>query len=321
MKPLRLVPDNTNFDFFKPMRFWLAVSILGVVATCILLPIRGLNFGVDFLGGTLILAEFPEHRDISEYRELLSGLEVGDVAVTEASGGSGGQVVLMRVGTLGDDVAEGANPVAMLQTAIDAAFPGATYLQVDTVGGKVSGELVWTGVFAVGLALAAVMVYVWLRFEWQFALGAVISLLHDVIVTVGVFSLLQLEFDLTIVAGLLTIIGFSINDTVVVFDRVRENLRKFKKTPLQEVVNLALNETLSRTVMTVVTTLIALFALLFFGGPVVFGFAFSAIFGIVVGTYSSIWVASAIVLRLGVKRDWSSAGEAEGAGKLRKSKA
>ncbi|MBP7002423.1 protein translocase subunit SecF [Amaricoccus sp.] len=318
MKLLRLVPDHTNFDFFRPMRFWLAVSLIGTIATFVILPIRGLNFGVDFLGGTLILAEFPEHRDISEYRELLSGLDVGDVAVTEASGGSGGQVVLMRIGTLGDEVAHDTNPVARVQSAIDVAFPGATYLQVDTVGGKVSGELVWTGVLAVGLALAAVMVYVWLRFEWQFAIGAVVSLLHDVVVTVGVFSLLQLEFDLTIVAGLLTIIGFSINDTVVVFDRVRENLRKYKRTPLKEVINLALNETLSRTAMTVVTTLIALFSLLFFGGPVVFGFAFASIFGIVVGTYSSIWVASAIVLWFGVKRDWSGkAGEAEG--KLRKS--
>ena len=155
------------------------------------------------------------------------------------------------------------------------------------------------------------MVYVWLRFEWQFGVGAVVSLLHDVIVTVGVFSLFQLQFDLTIVAALLTIIGFSINDTVVVFDRVRENLRKYKKMPLRDVMNLSLNETLSRTMMTVVTTLIALFALLIFGGPVVFGFAFATIFGIVIGTYSSIWVASAIVLWLGVKRDWGpKSGEA-----------
>lgn len=319
MKLLRLVPDHTNFDFFKPMRFWLAVSLLGVIATVVLLPIRGLNFGVDFLGGTLILAEFPQKNDVADYRQLLSGLGAGDVAVTEASGGSGGQVVLMRLGTSGDEVTDQDNVVGRVQTAIDAAYPGVKYLQVDTVGGKVSGELVWTGVFAVGLALAAVMVYVWLRFEWQFALGAVVSLLHDVVVTVGVFSLFQLPFDLTVVAGLLTIIGFSINDTVVVFDRVRENLRKFKKTPLQEVMNLSLNETLSRTAMTVVTTLIALFSLLIFGGPVVFGFAFASIFGIVVGTYSSIWVASAIVLWLGVKRDWTSPAGTDG--KLSKSKA
>ena len=207
-----------------------------------------------------------------------------------------------------------------MQEKLNATFPGAKYLQVDNVGGKVSGELVYTGVLAVALALLAIMAYVWLRFEWQFALGAVISLLHDVIVTIGVFSLLQLQFDLTIVAALLTIIGFSINDTVVVFDRVRENLRKYKKMPLKEVMNLALNETLSRTFMTVFTVLIALASLLFFGGPVVFGFAFATIFGVVIGTYSSIWVASAIVLWLGVKRDWATKGESKagtqfGAGK------
>jgi preprotein translocase SecF subunit len=226
------------------------------------------------------------------------------VAVTEASGGSGGQVVLMRIGTTGDEAAGQAEVVPRVQAALNAAFPGAVYLQVDTVGGKVSDELVRTGVFAVLLALLAIMVYVWLRFEWQFGVGAVVALLHDVIVTVGIFSILQLQFDLTIVAALLTIIGFSINDTVVVFDRVRENLRKYKKVPLRDVFNLALNETLGRTLMTVTATLIALFALLLFGGPVTWGFAFAVIFGIVTGTYSSIWVASAIVLWLGVKRDW-----------------
>jgi preprotein translocase subunit SecF len=311
MRRLRLVPDDTKIDFFRPMRFWLAVSALGVLATLIILPLRGLNYGVDFLGGTLILAEFPEHRDIGDYRAVLSGLDLGDVAVTEASGGSGGQVVLMRIGTAGREAAGQPDFIPRVQAAIDAAFPGATYLQVDNVGGKVSGELVWTGIIAVLLALLAIMIYVWLRFEWQFGVGAVISLLHDVIVTVGVFSVLQMQFDLTIVAALLTIIGFSINDTVVVFDRVRENLRKYKKTPLKDVMNLALNETLGRTLMTVTTTCIALFALLFFGGPVVFGFAFAVIFGILIGTYSSIWVASAIVLWLGVKRDWGpKSGEA-----------
>jgi preprotein translocase subunit SecF len=309
MKHFRIIPDDTNFDFFKPMRFWLAVSTLGVLLTLIILPIRGLNYGVDFLGGTLILVEFPQHRDIGEYRAVLDGLDLGEVAVTEASGGSGGQVVLMRIGASGETESAQAEIVPRVQEALNAAFPGATYLQIDNVGGKVSGELVQTGIIAVVVALFAIMVYVWLRFEWQFGVGAVVSLLHDVIVTVGVFSVLQLQFDLTIVAALLTIIGFSINDTVVVFDRVRENLRKYKKMPLRDVMNLALNETLSRTFMTVFTVLIALFALLLFGGPVVFGFAFAVIFGILCGTYSSIWVASAIVLRLGVKRDWATKSE------------
>ena len=302
---LRLISDNPSIDFFRPMRFWLAVSLIGVLGTLIVLPIRGLNYGVDFLGGTLILAEFQETRDIGEYRSLLNGLALGDVSVTEASGGSGGQVVLMRVGS-GGDAGPGHNEaVPAVQSALDGAFPGVEYLQIDSVGGKVSAELVRTGAVAVLVALLAIMAYVWVRFEWQFSVGAVVALLHDVIVTIGVFSVLQLPFDLNIVAALLTIIGFSINDTVVVFDRVRENLRKYKKMPLQDLMNLALNETLSRTMMTVATVMIALFALLFFAGPVTFGFSFAVIFGVLIGTYSSIWVASAIVLWLGVKRDWS----------------
>ncbi len=307
----RFIAETPNFDFFKPMKFWLAVSILGVVLTIVILPIRGLNYGVDFLGGTLILAEFPEHRDIGEYRAVLGELGLGEPTVTEASGGSGGQVVLMRVGNP-EDAGEGAAPVAdQVRAALDGAFPGVKYLQVDQVGGKVSDELVTSGIIAIGLALLAIMIYVWLRFEWQFAVGAVISLFHDAVVVVGVFSLLQLQFDLTIVASLLTIIGYSINDTVVVFDRVRENLRKYKKMPLREVLNLSLNETLSRTMMTIFTVLIAVVSLLIFGGPVTFGFALATTIGLIVGTYSSIWVATAIVLRLGVKRDWGpKSGEA-----------
>ncbi len=304
---LRLIPDDINLDFFKPLRFWLAVSLLGVVATVIILPIRGLNYGVDFLGGTLILAEFPERQDVGVYRETLSRLNLGEPTVTEASGGSGGQVVLMRVGTP-ETLPADAPPVAdQVQAALTAAFPGVIYLQVDQVGGKVSDELVMTGVLAVGLSLLAIMVYVWLRFEWQFALGAVVSLFHDVVVVVGIFSLFQIPFDLTIIAALLTIIGYSINDTVVVFDRVRENLRKYKKMPLRDVLNLSLNETLSRTLMTIITVLIAVFALLAFGGPVTFGFSLATALGLLIGTYSSIWVASAIVLWLGVKRDWAQA--------------
>ena len=227
--------SSPELRLLQAAAFWLAVSILGVVLTLVILPIRGLNYGVDFLGGTLILAEFPEHRDIGEYRAALSALDLGEPTVTEASGGSGGQVILMRVGNP-EDAGEGAAPVAdQVRAALDAEFPGVKYLQVDQVGGKVSDELVVTGIIAVGLSLLAIMFYVWLRFEWQFAVGAVVSLFHDVVVVVGVFSLFQLQFDLTIVAALLTIIGYSINDTVVVFDRVRENLRKYKKMPLRDV--------------------------------------------------------------------------------------
>jgi preprotein translocase subunit SecF len=226
---LRLIPEKTEIDFFRTMRFWLVISVLAVVVSLVLVPTRGLNFGVDFRGGTLIMAEVPDARPIGDFRSLLGGLDVGDVAVTEASGGSGGQVVMMRIGMEGGE-GEGQAVVERVQDALDAEFPGIEYLQVDSVGAKVSGELVRTGFMAVLLALGAIMVYVWLRFEWQFAVGAVLALFHDSIITVGLFSALQLEFNLTIIAAILTIIGYSINDTVVVFDRVRENLRKFKTT-------------------------------------------------------------------------------------------
>ena len=179
------------------------------------------------------------------------------------------------------------------------------FVSVESVGPKVSGELIKTAIIAVILAISAVLFYIWIRFEWQFAIGAISALIHDVILTIGIFSALQIKFDLAIIAAILTIVGYSLNDTVVVFDRVRENLRKFKKRSLVEVMNLSINETMSRTVMTSVTTLLALISLFILGGDVIRGFVFAMIWGVVVGTYSSIFIASAILLWTGVKRDWS----------------
>ena len=179
------------------------------------------------------------------------------------------------------------------------------FVSVESVGPKVSGELIRTAIIAVILAISAVLFYIWIRFEWQFAVGAISALIHDVILTIGIFSLLQIKFDLAIIAAILTIVGYSLNDTVVVFDRVRENLRKFKKRSLIEVMNLSINETMSRTVMTSVTTLLALVSLFVLGGDVIRGFVFAMIWGVVVGTYSSIFIASAILLWTGVKRDWT----------------
>ena len=304
---LRLVPETTNWNFFRYMKFWLGVSIAGVLASFISLAVMGLNYGVDFRGGTMILAASPETHDIGEYRTLLNSLGIGDAAVTEVSDTSGSdrQVVMMRLGISGDNPDSQQAVIEEVQAELNAAFPGISYLQVDSVGAKVSNELVRDGIIACLLSVIGIAIYIWLRFEWQFGLGAAIALAHDAIVTIGIFSVLQLEFNLTIVAAVLTVVGYSINDTVVVFDRVRENLRKYKKMPLRDVLNQALNETLSRTVMTSVSTILALLAIMIFGGPVVNGFAFAVIFGVLVGTYSSIWVASAIVLWLGVKREWS----------------
>ncbi len=194
----------------------------------------------------------------------------------------------------------------LAQAKIKAALgDSAEIRRTEVVGGTVSSELLTNAVWAVLLTCAGIFAYVWLRFEWQFALGAVVALFHDVFITVGVFSALQLDFDLTIVAALLTILGYSINDTVVIYDRIRENLRKFKKKPLPEVIDLSINETLSRTIMTVCTTLLALLALYIFGGEVIRGFTFAMLFGVVIGTYSSVFIAAPFLILLGVKRDWS----------------
>ena len=312
---LRLVPETTNIDFFRFDRIFLILSMVAIVASLALFFTRGLNYGVDFLGGTLIMAETPEEEPVGDFRDLLTGLELGDVAVTRVSDPAGTErhAVLMRIGITDEDPDAQAALVTEVQDALNAAFPGISYLQVDNVGAKVSGELVRAGIFAVVAAIAAILFYIWLRFEWQFSVAAVASLVHDVIITIGVFSLLQIEFNLSIIAAILTIVGYSLNDTVIVFDRVRENLRKYKTTPLVEVLNLSINETLSRTLMTSGTTLIALIALFYLGGEVIHGFTFAMIWGVVIGTYSSIWIASALLLRLGVKRDWSKP-DAGGAG-------
>jgi preprotein translocase subunit SecF len=195
--------------------------------------------------------------------------------------------------------------IETVENALIDVSPSIRFVSVESVGPKVSGELIQTAVIAVLLAIGAVLIYIWLRFEWQFALGAVAALVHDVLLTIGVFAVVQIKFDLAIIAALLTIVGYSLNDTVVVFDRVRENLRKYKTRSLSEVLNLSINETLSRTVMTSVTTLLALISLYILGGDVIRGFVFAMIWGVIVGTYSSVFIASSILLKLGVKRDWS----------------
>ncbi len=319
---LRFVPDDTKINFFSPwaMKFWLAVSMVGMIGSVVLFLTLGLNYGVDFRGGTLIMTSTGEAVPVSDYRTLLNGLDFGEVNVTEVSDDTGQDrhLVLMRLGITGADPDSQQAVITEVRGALTAAHPDIQFLQVDSVGAKVSSELVVDGILAVVLSFVGIMIYVWLRFEWQFALGAVASLVHDAILVIGLFALTQMEFNLTIVAAILTVIGYSINDTVVVFDRVREVLRKYKKMPLPDVLNLALNETLSRTVMTSTTTLIALIAIFFFGGPTVEGFAAAVIFGVLTGTYSSIYVASAVVLRFGVRRDL---GSKEGDGTSRKRRA
>ncbi len=305
---LKLVPQNTSFDFFSRWKVWLGISGLMMVIAFTSFMLQGLNFGIDFRGGTTIRTQSAQEIDVGAYRDAIAPLELGDVTITEIFDPTFGEdenVAMIRIQAQADAEAVSAATVTAVEAALKGAAPDIVFVSVESVGPKVSGELIQTAVIAVVLAIGAVLVYIWLRFEWQFALGAVAALVHDVILTIGIFSELQIRFDLAIIAALLTIVGYSLNDTVVVFDRVRENLRKYKKKELKEVLNISINETLSRTVMTSVTTLLALISLYVLGGDVIRGFVFAMIWGVIVGTYSSVFVASTILLWLGVKRDWS----------------
>ncbi|PIV77744.1 MAG: protein translocase subunit SecDF [Rhodobacteraceae bacterium CG17_big_fil_post_rev_8_21_14_2_50_63_15] len=307
-RSLRIVPDITTIDFFKRWKLWLGISGLMILVALGSFGVQGLNFGIDFRGGTTIRTQSATPVDIGGYRAAISDLGLGDVSITEVFDPTFGpeeNVAMLRIQA--QDEAEAITPeaIAAVEEALRQAVPDIIFTSVESVGPKVSGELITAAILAVLLAVGAVLVYIWMRFEWQFAVGAVVALVHDVALTIGVFSELQIQFDLAIIAALLTIVGYSLNDTVVVFDRVRENLRKYKQKPLREVLNMSINETLSRTTMTSLTTLLALVALYFLGGDVIRGFVFAMIWGIVIGTYSSIFVASTLLMWLGVKRDWS----------------
>ena len=305
---LRLVPQETAFDFFAHWKLWLGISGVLMMLAMASFLYQGLNFGIDFRGGTTIRTQSAQPVDVGAYRSALDGLQLGDVSITEVfdpTFEADQHVTMIRIQAQEGAESVSADVIREIQGALQTVAPDITFVSVESVGPKVSGELIQTAVIAVVLAICAVLVYIWLRFEWQFALGAVAALVHDVILTIGIFSELQIRFDLAIIAALLTIVGYSLNDTVVVFDRVRENLRKYKKKDLKEVLNISINETLSRTVMTSVTTLLALVSLYVLGGDVIRGFVFAMIWGVIVGTYSSVFVASSILLYLGVKRDWS----------------
>lgn len=305
---LKLVKDNTSFDFFSRWKLWLGISGIMVLVAAASFLIQGLNFGIDFRGGTTIRTESPRPVIISEYRDAMTTLGLGDITITEVFDPTFGpeqNVAMVRIQAQDDQEAVSAELIEAVEGALKEVRPDIKFISVESVGPKVSGELINTAIIAVVLAIGAVLIYIWLRFEWQFAAGAVLALVHDVILTIGVFSELQIRFDLAIIAALLTIVGYSLNDTVVVFDRVRENLRKYKNRPLKDVLNMSINETLSRTFMTSLTTLLALIALFVLGGDVIRGFVFAMIWGVIVGTYSSVFVATAALLYFGVKRDWS----------------
>ena len=304
-----LFNQSKEIEFFSFSNLLSYISLGAMLVSVTLFFVLGLNYGIDFRGGTMFMVSSSEKIKVSDVRNTLSGSKFGDVSISQATN----PLETLSAGTLTStdnifiikvEKTEGQNIETKVKALLLNKVPDIKFLQIESVGSKVSSELVRNGMLAVLFAVISVLVYIWLRFEWQFALGAVFALIHDVILTIGVFSILRYEFNLSIIAALLTIIGYSLNDTVVVFDRVRENLRNFKSLPLLKVLNMSINNTLSRTIMTSVTTLLALFALYFLGGDVIRGFTFAMIWGVLVGTYSSIFVAAKILLILDVKRNW-----------------
>ena len=301
MKTLKLVPSTPDFKFVRYNRRAFVVSSVLIIGSLVAFLMQGLNFGIDFKGGILVEISSSEPVDIGNVRGRMQTLELGEVQIQQFGTPTD---VLIRVAE-----ADGAVSTERDLSAVDAIrqdLEGEFEIRrVEIVGPQVSRELIQTGLLAVVAAISSMLIYIWFRFEWQFSVGAVMALVHDVILTIGVFSLLQLDFNLSILAAILTIVGYSMNDTVVVYDRVRENLRKYKKMDISELLDIAINQTLSRTVMTSVTTLLALIALYTLGGEVIRGFTFAMIWGVLVGTYSSIFIAAPLLIQLGVKRDWS----------------
>ena len=286
----------TNYNFsskFKPANI---LSIILFILSVIFISFKGLNYGIDFKGGTLIeLRSTDEKINVSSLRDNLNQMDLGDVSVKNF-----GNETDFLIKFENDN---NKNIIEEIKANLDKSFGNTfNFRRVENVGPKVSAELLRSGVIAISVALALMLIYIWIRFEWQFSLGAILALFHDVIVTLGLFSLLNLEINLSIVAAVLTIVGYSMNDTVVIFDRVRENLRKYSDIKIYELTNISINETLSRTLITSITTLLALFSIFFFGGEILKGFSLAMIFGVIFGTYSSIYIANTVLVRLNVSQ-------------------
>lgn len=273
------------------------ISLILVFLSLGLLTFKGLNYGIDFKGGTLIeLRSSDNNINVSNLRDNLNQMDLGDVSVKKFGND---QDYLIKF----ENKNNSKNIIEEIKSNLDKSFGNNfDFRIVENVGPKVSAELLKSGVIAISISLALMLIYIWIRFEWQFSLGAIIALFHDVIITLGLFSLLSLEINLSIIAAILTIVGYSMNDTVVIFDRVRENLRKYSDIKIFELTNISINETLSRTLITSITTLLALFSIFFFGGEILKGFSLAMIFGVIFGTYSSIYIANTVLVRLNVSQ-------------------
>jgi preprotein translocase subunit SecF len=319
MRPLKLVPDNTNIDFLR-WRWWaMGISIALIIASIALVAMQGLNWGADFSGGQTMRVSFTQKADVEALRGRIEGLGIADASIQESGDGKQVTIRIPLAGANTNPIGQcfGSNPLTSKEKDVGAAnstaskvrasilkdYPTAKFGSVESVSGKVSCELFSTGSIALSLAMFGIALFIWLRFEWQFGVGALFALFHDVVLTFGFFAVTQLEFNLNIVAAILTIIGYSLNDTIVTYDRVRENFRKWRKMDVTALLNLSVNETLSRTVVTSLSLILTLGILLAMGPEIIFGFTAAMFLGILIGTFSSVYVAAPILIWLNVRSD------------------
>ena len=300
MRPLKLVPDNTNIPFLRYRNWAMGFSLLLIVGSLALVGIKGFNLGIDFVGGQMVRVTFQQPVAIDQLRARLDSAGIEGATIQQFGSAN---VASIRTPLPEGGLGAADRAASRLRGTIERAFPDAQVGAVESVSGKVSGELFRTGALALGLAMLGIALYIWFRFEWQFGVGALFALFHDVALTLGFFALTQLEFDLNIVAAILTIIGYSLNDTIVVYDRIRENMRKYRKMETAALLDLSVNETLSRTVVTSLSLFITLTLLLVLGPDVIFGFTAAMLLGIVIGTFSSVYVSAAILLWLRLGAD------------------
>jgi preprotein translocase subunit SecF len=297
--PFHLFQNVPTYDFVGYRKAGFAITIIGIIVTFISLAVNGLNFGIDFSGGVVMEVRTESAADINKMRKILETPQTKNAMIQSV--GTDGRQVMIRLKPEGE--AKQSEVSQAVRSTLDASYGAPIeYLRVDYVGPQVGGELIRGSFIALTLAMVAMAIYLWFRFEWQYGFGGILALLHDAILVVGFYSITGIEFNLTSVAAVLTVIGYSINDSVVIYDRVREDLRKFKVKPVPEVINLACNETLARTFLTGGTVLMALLGLIIFGGDVLFGFSAAMIFGVIVGTYSSIYVSSTVLIYLNLRR-------------------
>jgi preprotein translocase subunit SecF len=301
MKLLKLVPENTNLDFMRWRNLALVLSLIATISSVAFTAYRGLNLGIDIVGGEVVRVQFAQPVPIEDLRARVDRLGLGEATPTAL--GKDGRTYQIRLPKPPGPETASNTEVTKLRTTIPQEYPGARVDAGESVSGKVSEELAQDSAMAIGFAMLGIAVYIWFRFEWQFGVGALLTLAHDIAMTLGFFAFTRLQVDLNVVAAFLTIVGYSLNDTVVIYDRIREDLRKYRKMAILQLLNLSLNETLARTVVTSLTVLIALGVLMLIGPEVIFGLAIAIFLGVLIGTYSSIYISAPVLVWLGVQPD------------------